>query len=64
MMEINEFLKMWYNVKGTVRKIKLNNDDVIFATDYVLLYNNVILKGHEWMIGRFKLSNIDIIECE
>ena len=61
-----DFNEMWYDSKVLIKKIRLMNEDIVYADKYFFSndYDYVTLKLGDVIFGIFNLSNIKGIESD
>ena len=61
-----DFNEMWYDSKVIIKKIRMMNEDIVYADKYFFSndYDYVTLKLGDVIFGIFNLSNIKGIESD
>ena len=61
-----DFNEMWYDSKVIIKKIRMMNEDIVYADKYFFSndYDYVTLKLGNVIFGIFNLSNIKGIESD
>ena len=61
-----DFNEMWYDSKVLIKKIRLMNEDIVYADKYFFSndYDYVTLKLGDVIFGIFNLNNIKGIESD